>query len=161
MLFFGDALRTAETRTKDGEDKDLVDIMGQDARTPLFDYASSSMRLRPPALDDARIDTFFQKGLLSLEEFKKGITVDGYTYTPNKALSEADYKNAYDAYVAFREAFRTTEEELVRAKYGNVLDSIRLGWEDLVFAAQRSKGLASTLDTARTGPSLKASTELP
>jgi len=141
MLFIGDALRTSLTK-----DKSLKQVMGDAALEPLFDYLD--LDLRPPSISTEVIDRFLNKGILPIEAFKKGIEVEGFSsYKPNESLSDADYKRAYEAYVEFRTAFRDTEAELVRAKYSNVIDSMDLGWGDLVFSAQNSLGAAREVDT--------------
>jgi hypothetical protein len=163
MLYIGDALRTNETLEttrvldENGNERSVVssramtDIMGPDALTPLFDYLD--MGKRPPDLNFGALDPFFDKGVVSMEDFKRGITVkrknSTSNYAPNKDMTEAQYKQAYEAYLEFRKAYRDTEEELVRAKYGNVIEGVNVGWEDLMFSAQNSLGQVGAIDNAR------------
>ena len=157
MLYIADALRTSQLQDRrvvvdeNGKRKetqvpksmaDVLRSMGAAANTmdPLFDYLD--MGKRPPDLNST--DVFFKAGLLSKEDFKKGIKVvrkNGESvYKRNPKLTDAQFDEAYAAYVQFRKAYRNTEEELVRAKYGNVIESINIGWEEFVYTVGKNTG---------------------
>jgi hypothetical protein len=157
MLYIADALRTSQLqdvkivvdkngkRKKISSPKSMEQVLKErgipsDATDPLFDYLD--MGKRPPDLRST--DAFFKAGLLPKEAFKRGIKVvrENFDaeYKRNPKLTDRQFDEAYAAYVQFRKAYRNTEEELVRAKYSNVIDSINIGWEEFVYTVGKNTG---------------------